>query len=362
MIMDINKLQHVLRPFLLPFGKAYAGIMRLRRNNYEQGRKQTYRPEALCISVGNIGWGGSGKTPMTAYLARRCPQKNRSAVVLTRGYRARPPHLPFVVQPDANVREAGDEPLMLAVAEPDLKVVVDPVRRRSGAFAQERFSPDVVILDDGFQHLAVERDIDLVLLRPEDLTTEWNRVIPSGSWREDISALQRASAFCIKTDAAHEPDAEFEARILSRLEPFHVPIFLFSLEPRGIVCYAQGKREPVEIGRDAPYIFVSSIARPAAAEQTATRFLGRRPEIAFSFGDHHRFTRKDAVMLQRAAQAANVEHIVCTAKDAVKLGRFFESGLYVLEVDMLFGRYYLCDRAFPEWLEVHFNTHDMKNR
>ena len=181
--------QRYLSPLLAPVATAYAAAMRLRQCCYASDLLYSDSLAAPCVSVGNISWGGSGKTPLTAWLLSWAVSQGLHPVVLTRGYRAHPPRYPYLVRMDSPVNEAGDEPLLLRQGCPAATVLVDPKRLRAGRWASQ-LQPDLFILDDGMQHLAVRRDINLVLLREADLLDQWNKVIPAGSWREPGSAFK----------------------------------------------------------------------------------------------------------------------------------------------------------------------------
>ena len=143
--------------------------MKARRFLWEKGLFKDFTPAYPCVAVGNIAWGGSGKTPLVDWLLSRTAKQGLEAVVLTRGYGAHPPVLPFPVSPASTAEEAGDEPLMLRLRHPAAAILVDPVRARAARLAEQTLNPDLLVLDDGFQHLAVRRHLNLVLLRPEDL-------------------------------------------------------------------------------------------------------------------------------------------------------------------------------------------------
>jgi tetraacyldisaccharide 4'-kinase len=164
---------------LSPPAALYAAVMSLRAAAYARGVLPSWRPPRPCVSVGNIRWGGTGKTPVCSWLLDWAAQSNKQCVLLTRGYRAHPPNLPFLVEPDTSPDEAGDEPLLLARANPAAKIVVDPKRARAGKWAWDAWQPDLFVLDDGLQHMAVARDVNLALLTPQDLDTDWNKVIPN---------------------------------------------------------------------------------------------------------------------------------------------------------------------------------------
>ncbi len=309
---------HALRPLLLPLGKAYAQIMRLRERLYSAAILPSWtpwRPPAPCVSVGNIAMGGTGKTPLTAWILRHATEAGYTPACLTRGYRAKPPHLPFLVHPDSDPAQCGDEPLLLARSCARAHILVDPKRSRAGKYAAEHLHPDLFVLDDGFQHMAVARDLNLVLLRPEDLDRDWNRVCPAGYWREPVSALRRANAFCIK--AAPDELRSLNKWVSHRLQPLNKPVFGFHLTGRDLINISTQQTQPTL--NNAPYIFAAGIAHPEQAASTAKELLGNMPKKVVSFRDHADFTANDLERLVQTARNAHAAHIVVTEKDAVKL-------------------------------------------
>jgi len=307
-----HPLQNALAPLLYPLSVLYGTGGRLRRALYERGVLRSCFPPAFCISVGNISWGGTGKTPVTDWLLGLCREKGLRAAVLTRGYRARPPFLPCLVTPESNPEECGDEPLMLARMHPEAVVAVDPVRSRAVRLLAEKASPDIYLLDDGFQHRAVKRDLDLVLLDPDDLgaggagpRSNWNRVIPAGTWREPASALRAADAFLVKTTPKDWPG--LAERALSLLP--ERPLFAFRMAAQAL--RPVGRKAPDPRGEN--YIFAAGIGDPRQAAATAEDFMGRPPQKTFLFPDHHDFQKEKALLEGPGLP------VVCTAKDAVKL-------------------------------------------
>ena len=299
-----------------------------------------YSPSCPCISVGNIAWGGTGKTPLTGWLLDWAEKQGIKAVVLSRGYGANPGTRPLLVSADTPVERSGDEPLLLARAFPKASVVVFPRRSEAARFAENHLSPDLLILDDGMQHLQVRRDADLVLLCPEDFTREWNRVIPSGPWREGPSALSSASAFAIKADA--EKFASVSSAAQERLASYGKPLFSFSLIPLGLRPLSPEQGQEMlspDIYRKNPYILLSGVGNPLGVEETARTLLGREPVQHFDFDDHHRYS---AVEIQALLKIAGVPlPLVCTAKDAVKLEHLGDiwglTPVWVMETRVEFG-------------------------
>lgn len=346
--MSILSLQHRLFPLLRPFGAAYGAAMRLRARHYATG-KHSYRAACPVISVGNIAWGGTGKTPVVDYLLGKAAEDGIRTAVLTRGYGASPPQTPFPVSRDASPDAAGDEPLMLARRHPEALILVDPDRGRAAAWAEQNAAPHLFILDDGMQHLAMARDMDIVLLRPIDILEQWGRVIPAGSWREGESALSRAHAFCVKADPA-----TFSALVpaaKNRLEKFGRPVFSFTLAPTGLTRLAAQANSVPETAPDLGgerYTLLCGTGDPEHVRATARALLGRDAHTALILPDHHPYTEADVTQ----ACAPGIP-VVCTAKDARKLApllpTFGDIPVWVLEVRVSFGPALFTDNTFDTW-------------
>ncbi len=342
--MSSLPLQKVCYPLLRPLGAGYRVFMAVRRAAYRAGRLRVYQSRVPCVSVGNIGWGGSGKTPVVEWLLQWARDAGLHGVVLSRGYKAVPPRLPYEVTPDSDPREAGDEPLMLARRCPWAIVVVDPVRKRAADWAQKMLDPDVFVLDDGFQHLAVARDVDIVLLKQDDLVQEWERVLPSGSWREGAGALKDAHAFCIK--ATPEEFAALKPLLMRRLGAHGRPVFGFSLISAGLVSVNRQPAEEVADLGGRPYALVSGVADPAQVCVSAQQFLGYPPVEQHIFADHHAFGPDDMRRMARAGV-----DLVCTPKDAVKLAAQQDVAVWSLMPQTVFHSTLNTDVGtdFNEW-------------
>jgi len=318
--------------------------------------------------VGNIAWGGSGKTPLTAWLLSFARTASLKAAVLSRGYKANPGNAPLHVQPGIVAEQAGDEPLMLAHAFPEAAIISFPDRAEAARYAEACFSPDLIILDDGMQHLAVRRDINIVILRAQDLEEDWNRVIPSGPWREGVSALASVSAFVIKAEA--DELARLEGLAWQRLGFFARPLFSFRMAPTGLrplfppesdisadtsattsIGYAAQDLLRPEDYRDRPYVLISGVGNHKGVEATATRLMGRSPVRHFDFADHHPYFETDVQAVRNMFPA--LLPVLCTAKDAVKLAAFREAWggtpVWVLETEAEFGPSVFTEESFLSW-------------
>lgn len=237
----------------------------------------------------------------------------------------------------------------MAQAAPQARVVVDPKRTRSGPWIWGKWRPDLFLLDDGFQHLPVFRDLDLVLLLPNDLHRDWDQVIPSGPWREGRRALARASAFLIKADARERET--LSPLLQSRLATLGKPLFFFSPQVRALSDLRSNRQMR---SMDCPYLLVSGVACPSSVEKTITAHLSTPPAKHMAFADHHPFTRRDILEIHREAASVNLRDVVCTAKDAVKIKPLLTEDSAVrwwrLDTEVAFAPPGNGDETFEKWL------------
>jgi tetraacyldisaccharide 4'-kinase len=338
--------QQRLHKGLYPLGILYGSFMKLRSFAYENKILKSWNPPGLCVSVGNLSWGGSGKTPLCQWLIAFFEDKNQKVCLLTRGYKGHNRSLPFLVYPHSSVTHSGDEPLMLARAHSTAYIVVDPKRQRAGKWIAHSFAPDVFLLDDGFQHLGVERDIDLVILGERDVRSQWGQILPAGQWREDSSALSRASALMLHIKPEHFEDIRSD--LTDRLGGFHKPLFSFFLRYKGLQRVTDHEFCPIPL--KGPYLLVSGVGNPQSVEVTACQAMGQQPRRHIVFPDHHWFSSRDWRELQEESDAQGCSTILCTQKDSVKLEKFADSRLWSIQVEVHFGPCLWTALAFDEWL------------
>lgn len=351
--MHTRTLHTALLPMLRPFSRPYGAIMEKRRALYAAGRMERYSPARPTVSLGNIAWGGTGKTPFTEWLLTWAEERGLTAAVLTRGYGGTPGPSPLLVTEDTAPEKCGDEPLLLAKWHPRARILVFPDRKKSARLAEDALAPDLFILDDGMQHLAVARHLDIVLLRPCDLGDQWNRVIPGGSWRENASALGVAGAFGMKI--AEEDLPALRPLIEQRLARYGAPFFTFTLRATHLIAVRDGLRAhtppvPESAWRGGSYVLTCGVGEPAQVAASATAFMGREPAHHFIFPDHHAYTHEDARQMLTPGLP-----VLCTAKDAVKLHGllpfFAERPLWALMTSLHFGPTLFTDASFPAWWE-----------
>jgi tetraacyldisaccharide 4'-kinase len=290
-------------------------VARLRRSWYERRPQVCHSLDRPVISVGNLSVGGSGKTPVVAALARLLLGLGERPAILSRGYARREPADGVVVVSDGArvlepVERSGDEPQMLARALPQVPVLVCPDRHLAGRLAERQLGCTVMLLDDGFQHLTLGRDVDVLLMPASDLD---DAVLPSGRLREPLDAASSADCLLV-------PGSDDEvARVSAAFD--RMPVFR-------VVNQFEGLRSfdglPVDARR---VVAVAGIARPERFF-AALRELGCDVVRTMSFRDHHWYTAEDLGRIRAAARDTNADLVVTTEKDAVRLPR--EAGWAVL--------------------------------
>jgi tetraacyldisaccharide 4'-kinase len=268
------------------------------------------------ISVGNLHWGGSGKTPLVAAIAAHLRDRGLTVCILSRGYGSCGRGVRVVSTgqgPILDARMAGDEPALLAGELPGVAVVVGPNRYQDGLEALARLepAPDLFLLDDGFSHLALARDLDLVAFPATD-PFGGGRLLPSGRLREPLAAISRAHA-AILTGA---PDFEGRGAALAsalRSRGFTGPGFASVTRP-GAPRLVGGDLLPA----GARVLLVTAIARPAVFTALA-RGLGLEIAGELSFPDHHLYPAASLARIAEAFWSSGAAAVLVTSKDRVKL-------------------------------------------
>jgi tetraacyldisaccharide 4'-kinase len=297
--------------------RLYGRLLEARARRYASGKRESHRLEHPVISVGNLTLGGTGKTPFVAHLARRLKFEGKRPAILSRGYGRISRGVVLVsegsgplVTPDIG----GDEPVALAMRLPG--VIIAVARRRvDAARMAARLGADVYLLDDGYQHLALERDVNLLLLDARD-PFGGGRFPPRGRLREPLSALGRADAFVFTRARPETPTTEAVA-VLRRWNG-SAPIFTARLRGAGLYDDSGAPLEEKALGQRR-FLAVCGVAQPGGFASTLSE-LGLMPEQVLTFRDHHHYTARDLRRIERAAASTGASWIVTTEKDSAKLG------------------------------------------
>ena len=312
---------------LLNLGSLLYGAAATRRRDwYSRDPTRRRRLRQPVVSVGNLRVGGSGKTPVVMALARLLVEHGQRPSVLSRGY-GRPVAQDGVTVVSngetilAGVRSAGDEPLMLARALPTVPVLVGADRYLSGRLAEEQFGVTVHLLDDGFQHFALARDVDLLVTGEEDLA---DRPMPAGRLREPLTVAAHADAALVS--ASYAEAAARVGRALGLATVFRVA--RTTGVPRLVAT-----RETVVVPSDEPVFAVAGIAAPERFFSDIAS-AGWKVVGTMAFRDHHAFTRRDVARIAAAARAAAATLVMTTEKDAVRFEDTVMEGVPIAAVPL----------------------------
>ena len=278
-----------------PLSALYGAVVAGRNALYEHGVLRSRRLQGSVISVGNVSTGGSGKTPFVILLGELLKARGIKFDVLSRGYGRRTRGV-LLVDPGGLPRDFGDEPLLIA-RKLQAPVIVGEDRYEAGRFAEERFGPQMHLVDDGFQHRGLARDFDIVLVTPEDAR---DRLLPAGRLREPLQSLQRADAVVLASGASAEAFPLTE-KMVWRVR-------------RGIAMQNVPARPVVFCGIARPQNFLLQL-RAAGIDPVAEAF----------FRDHHAYTEKDVRDLLELRRRSEAGGFVTTEKDAVNLGGYLEA-------------------------------------
>ncbi len=303
-----------------PFSPLYSAAMKLRSSLYERRFFRRYKMDAPVISIGNLTMGGTGKTPIVSYLATFLQNQGYKPAIISRGYGGAAGNKVNVVSDGKEIfldaKQAGDEPRLMAESLPGIPVLTGIVRALPCKHAIHTLGCDILLLDDGFQHLAVERDINLVLFSADSLAGN-SRVFPGGDLREPVTALQRADAFLLTgmTTMNKERAERFAALLQDRFP--HRPVFFSQYIACGAIS-EQGDETLPLTALPSPLYGFCGIARPEAFRQT----LAERGLVLSGFTalkDHQHYTPRILQQLQKKASDSEAKGIITTAKDMVKL-------------------------------------------
>ncbi len=324
--------------------------VQLRAHGYQIGWLKKRRLACIVVSIGNLTVGGTGKTPMTVYMARLCQHLGYSCVIVCRGYKGRASKQGGVVSDGQTIHmqyeDAGDEPLMMARQLSGVPVIIGRDRYQAGYLAIRRFDPDVILLDDGFQHLRLARDINILLcdyVRPLGN----GHLLPRGPLREPPRALKRADIHLLtRCDAQTGRKQDAARQTIDRIREDR-PLFKTIHRPVIRAFISKGKTVLDHLSEPP-----SNLMHPTA-NQTVLAFCGLAHNIHFKqtltqmgwkqvefleFPDHHAYTPNDINQIQNAAATHNTQLIITSDKDHARLDPeiTWPADLVVLGVDIQF--------------------------
>ncbi len=297
------------------------------------------RLEVPVISVGNLVVGGTGKTPLTIFLARRLTSMGRSVAIVSRGYGRLSRGVVVVSEgqrPLVGWREAGDEPVLAAMVTRGVRVVVGASRAAAARYAVDKLGADVILVDDGFQHVRLARDLDVVAVDARRPVGS-GFLLPGGTLRETPTGVGRAGLI-VATRCAGVGTERVEAS-LSPLAP-EAPLVATRMRPAEFWDVRSGEAVDAMLLKGRRCLALSSIASPSDFEAMLTA-VGVEVVASLSFPDHHRYTENDHAIILDTAREAGSEMIVTTEKDGVRLAAWRPTLRLValgIEIEVMEGR------------------------
>ena len=345
-----------LRVVLLGLSRIYRAIVQARLALYRSRFFRSHSHGVPVVSVGNLTVGGTGKTPVVEMLARALQQGGRRVAILSRGYKSVPKPLllrlvdgvvrrkslftPRVVSDGVSLlldsRTAGDEPFMLANNLRGVVVLVDRDRVKSGIHAIEEFGSDVLLLDDGFQYVKMRHSLEIALIdRQAPFGNEY--MLPRGTLREPPENLRRAThIFITKCDGSDNSALIRRIRRHNRT----AGIIECTHRPKHLKDFVTGEVRPLEALKGLKIGALSGIAVPESFEQALVD-LGADLQLTQSYADHHRYSLKEIERFVRRCARRNLDAVVTTEKDAVRIPRIPDPEVPILymrvEIEILSG-------------------------
>ena len=309
----------LLRKIAFPFSLIYALVVFVRNFLYDVGffRSTSYTTPTIC--VGNLSVGGTGKTPMIEYLVRLL--KNRKIAVLSRGYKRKSKGF-LLAGSGSTVEDLGDEPFQIHKKFPEITVAVDADRRNGIAKLESLVRPDIILLDDAFQHRKVKPKFSILLTAHNNLfVDDW--YLPTGDLRDSKLEAKRADIIIV-TKCPYQLSQEEKKKISESIKPNPNQLLLFcSLEYDNLVKNGSGKNLELTALKDKNIALVTGIANPKLLVSHLGA-MGLKFQH-FEYGDHHYFSEQEIVQFQ------NFEIVLTTEKDYVRLEGKVEN-LYYLEI------------------------------
>jgi tetraacyldisaccharide 4'-kinase len=334
-----NKGRGASETILFPFtilASLYGLTCRLRILLYEKGMLPRKKVDCLVVSIGNLTVGGTGKTPFTIFLAKKWQERGYAVGIVSRGYRGTYKGPLRLVTDGQEILEkpetAGDEPYLMAQRLKGIPILVSSDRYKACRWLLERFDLDVILLDDGFQHIRLHRDLNILLV---DATNPFGNgaLLPRGALREPLSEVRRADVVIF----TRSEDADDASEWISEIERFGRPCIRTTFQPTRLIHVVNGTSLPPSTLVKEPVLGFCGIGNPDSFAMLLKRLGGDLREQVI-FRDHHSYQRSDLEKIRKEAAQLGVKWVITTEKDAVKikalLPKDFE--VWALRVDIIF--------------------------
>ncbi len=308
-----------MKIYLRPLSFVYHQLVGVKNALYDRGILGVYKAPCPVVSVGNLTVGGTGKTPLTDYCLKTLTAAGKKVAVVSRSYRAQV-NEPTLVDPrrPSAAHYYGDEPVLLAKSNPEVSVFVGPSKWRTTQYACSEDKFDLIIVDDGFQHRKLHRDVNVVILDATEVLSNYE-VLPEGRAREAWRGLDRADVILVtKCNLSTQDDL----KLLEDRLPQNKEVLYFAYD---ITKFRNlfDERELSRVDFEGKKSFlVSAIARPDVFERMM-RDLGEVSKTSIHYRDHHPYSQQDAESVYEEFKRSKADLLVTTEKDAVKLRSIF---------------------------------------
>ena len=316
------------------FSFIYESLVAIRNFFYETKILSTKSLNCKVISIGNITVGGSGKTPTVEYLSNLLQSKGHNVGIISRGYKRKSKSTLVVTDGKKKPKSwehVGDEPYLLAHKLENIPIVVGVSRYKAGSVMIEKFQPDVILIDDGFQHLSLHRDLDIVLVNSKDKRSDY-KLIPSGKLREPMSNITRADLIVITKTNIHQPSNY----LINKIESFNRPTIYNEIQIKDLLKYKSNETNELgKITNKKVYLFSAlgdNESFKKIMENTHAEIVGHSKYL-----DHHRYTLDDLKNIEQKAIKCDAEFLITTEKDLVKIN--FQNSkidIYAIRMKMFF--------------------------
>ena len=323
----------------------YSSLVAIRNFFYETKILSTKSLNCKVISIGNITVGGSGKTPTVEYLSNLLQSKGHKVGIISRGYKRKSKSTLVVTdgkKKPESWEHVGDEPFLLAHKLENIPIVVGTSRYKAGSMMIEKFQPDVILIDDGFQHLSLHRDLDIVLVNSKDKRSD-HKLIPSGKLREPISNLTKADLIIITKSNIHAPSNY----LINKIESFNRPTIYNELQIDSLLQIKSNKINKLDkIANKKVYLF-SALGDNESFKKimgyTDAKIVGHS-----QYPDHYHYTLDDLNDIEQKATKCNAEFLITTEKDLVKINpQNRKIDIYTVRMKMIFKP----DKLFNEYID-----------
>lgn len=316
--MQLNKeILKYTKYFLFPISLCYGIVIYCRNFLYNIGLFKSYKLPCTTISIGNLSIGGTGKTPTVIYLAELLQKKNKNIIILSRGYGRTSRGTIVLTNDNINYtwKDVGDEPYLMSKILNDIPIIVDKNRFRGGMIGIKKFNPDIILLDDGFQHRSIARDLDLCLINAKESKSDHN-LIPIGVLREPWFNIDRANAIILTKSNIHEPSPFLLKKIKGTNKTFIKSSFNLlnsSLHNKADLKPEKNKKIKVAI--------LSAIGDNSGFYNSIVK-LGYEIVCEITFKDHFHYTKKTLNSIKKKILKSDSKFIITTEKDWIKIEHF----------------------------------------